>query len=236
MPPVPAQPSQTPGTGTASPAAEAALPAAQPPPLPTAILSRNESSPAAVTGVPWIDRLLAHPFAEMGLLILAVLGFAGLWLLLLARRGRRVAREQPEVAPVIARASPQTSATPSAADDLQRADPWLKMSELERAIGGRFDLPDLDMAAPPAASVPARPPDTASRRQAAPPLDGGLNPQAARPPEIALNQQLARSLELAAACLRRNEVDRARRLLEDVVRSGDETQREFARALLSRLG
>jgi FimV-like protein len=176
----------------------------------------------------------------MGLLILAVLGFAGLWLLLLARRGRRVARQQPKVTPVIAHAPLQTSATTSAADDLQRADPWLKMSELERAIGGRFDLPDLDMGAPQSASTPAaapaRSPDIASRRQASPPLEGELNPQAARPPEIALNQQLARSLELAAACLRRNEVDRARRLLEDVVRSGDETRREFARALLSRLG
>jgi FimV-like protein len=213
VPPVPEQPSETPGTVTASPAAEAALPAAQPSPLPTVTQTSDAPSPAAVTGVPWIDRLLAHPFAEMGLLILAVLGFAGLWLVLLARRGRRVARQQPEVAPVVARAPLQASATQSAADDPQRADPWLKMSELERAIGGRFELPDLDMGTP----------------QPAP-------PSTARPPEGGLNQQLARSLELAAACLRRNEVDRARRLLEDVVRSGDETQREFARALLSRLG
>lgn len=176
----------------------------------------------------------------MGLLILAVLGFAGLWLLLLARRGRRVARPQSEVTPVIARAPLQTIASTSAADDLQRADPWLKMSELERAIGGRFELPDLDMGAPQpvqaSAAVPARPSETAATPQPSRPSEGGLNPQDARPPEIALNQQLARSLELAAACLRRNEVDRARRLLEDVVRSGDETQREFARALLSRLG
>jgi len=61
-------------------------------------------------------------------------------------------------------------------------------------------------------------------------------PVPVKSPDTAAHQQLARSLELAAACLRRNEVDRARRLLEDVVRSGDETQREFARALLSRLG
>jgi FimV-like protein len=110
------------------------------------------------------------------------------------------------------------------------------MSELERAIGGRFDLPNLDMSTPPAAAAPVSALNTAPRPQAFRPSESNPNAQAARPPEIALNQQLARSLELAAACLRRNEVDRARRLLEDVVRSGDETQREFARALLSRLG
>ena len=49
-------------------------------------------------------------------------------------------------------------------------------------------------------------------------------------------QRLAHSLEQAAACLRRNEIEQARSLLEDVLRSGDETQREFARMLLSRLG
>ena len=176
----------------------------------------------------------------MGLLILAVLVLAGLWLLLLARRGSRVTRQQSEITPVAARMPPPTSAAAPAAEDAQRADPWLKMSELERAIGGRFELPDLDMSAPqpaPAsAELSARPLGTALRRETSRPLEGTLNPSPTRLPETAVNQQLARSLELAAACLRRNEVDRARRLLEDVVRSGDETQREFARALLSRLG
>lgn len=175
----------------------------------------------------------------MGLLILAVLGFAGLWLLLLARRGRRVARKPLERMPVAVRTPPPTSAVSSAADDTQRADPWLKMSELERAIGGRFELPDLDMGTPHSAPAPSPVPagslETAPRKQPARPFEGALASIPARLPETAVNQQLARSLELAAACLRRNEVDRARRLLEDVVHSGDDTQREFARALLSRL-
>jgi FimV-like protein len=57
-----------------------------------------------------------------------------------------------------------------------------------------------------------------------------------RPADLGVNQRLAQSLEQAAACLRRNEIDEARRLLEDVIRSGDDTQRDFARLLLSRLG
>ncbi|MBU6189770.1 MAG: hypothetical protein KGR68_10670 [Betaproteobacteria bacterium] len=241
MPPeVPAQPSETPGGLTSSPQTEAAPSSALSPPVPPAIPSSDAPSPTAVTGAPWVDRLLAHPYADMGLLILAVLALAGLWLLLLARRGSRVARQQAEVTPVAARMPPPTSAAAPAADDAQRADPWLKMSELERAIGGRFELPDLEMTAPQPAPASAasspRPVETTSRQVASRPLDDALNPSPTRLPEAAVNQQLARSLELAAACLRRNEVDRARRLLEDVVRSGDETQREFARALLSRLG
>jgi len=185
--------------------------------------------------VAWIDRLLAHRYADMGLLILAVLVFAGLWLLLLSRRGKQVARQQIETQPSVVRPPSPTSAVPAAADDTQRADPWLKMSELERAIGGRFELPDLDMDLPPApgtVSARAKPSETAPSAQ--PPQSSNTPP--VKSPDAAAQQQLARSLELAAACLRRNEVDRARRLLEDVVRSGDETQREFARALLSRLG
>ncbi|MFZ9685683.1 MAG: FimV/HubP family polar landmark protein, partial [Gemmobacter sp.] len=58
----------------------------------------------------------------------------------------------------------------------------------------------------------------------------------ARSADLGVNQRLAQSLEQAAACLRRNEIDEARRLLEDVIRSGDDTQRDLARLLLSRLG
>ncbi len=78
------------------------------------------------------------------------------------------------------------------------------MSELERAIGGKFELPSLDLDAPPR--------EPASERLS-----------------------LAESLEQAAACVRDNDLTRARKLLQDVIRKGDDRQRETARDLLSRL-
>lgn len=110
-----------------------------------------------------------------------------------------------------------------------RAEPTLKMSELERAIGGRFDLPSLDMGS-------SDPPE--SRSASAPSSEtvipsGMTRANAAAPGDEV--RRLAQSLELAAACLRRNEIELARRLLEDVVRGGDETQQAFARSLLSKL-
>lgn len=111
-----------------------------------------------------------------------------------------------------------------------RAEPTLKMSELERAIGGRFDLPSLDMGS-------SDPPE--SRSASAPSSEKTVSPSgmtrasAAAPGDEV--RRLAQSLELAAACLRRNEIELARRLLEDVVRGGDEAQQAFARSLLSKL-
>ena len=147
-------------------------------------------------------------------------------------------KAQQRLAPTPA-ASDRTVASPTAQPvmasdplDAQRADPWLKVSDLERAIGGRFDLPasldmDADDARPVAGVAPAARPSKLSQ-----PPDPASAPLA----EPGATQRLAQSLEQAAACLRRNEIEQARSLLEDVLRSGDETQREFARMLLSRLG
>jgi len=110
-----------------------------------------------------------------------------------------------------------------------RAEPTLKMTELERAIGGRFDLPSLDMDSP-------GPPE--SRSAAAPSGEKAMSSGSTRANDAAPGDEvrrLAQSLELAAACLRRNEIELARRLLEDVVRGGDEAQQAFARSLLSKL-
>ncbi len=175
-------------------------------------------------GEPRVDRSLSHPLANIALMILAVMVLAGSWLLMLARRGRKTGQRPAAPAPAPAPApvpaavrSPSPVPATSAPDDAQRADPWLKMSELERAIGGRFDLPSsLDLESDRTSSDESRP--------------------SAQPSDLGANQRLAQSLEQAAACLRRNQIDEARRLLEAVVRDGDETQREFARTLLSRLG
>lgn len=86
------------------------------------------------------------------------------------------------------------------------AEPRLEMSELEQAIGGRFPLPSLEMEA---AEVERR--------------------------GVRSRESLADSLERAAALVRSNDISQARRLLEDVVRDGDGTQRAAARDLLSRL-
>lgn len=178
-----------------------------------------------------MDQLRAHPLAPIAVLIAAVVVFAGFWLAMLSRRGRK-ATAKPRVDKPVPEAAAAPTPVPDSrgADDSIRAEPTLKMSELERAIGGRFDLPSLDMDPPgppesPSASAPLSEkilPSGTTRANAAGPGD-----------EV---RRLAQSLELAAACLRRNEIELARRLLEDVVRGGDEAQQAFARSLLSKLG
>jgi FimV-like protein len=183
------------------------------------------------------DRFLAHPQADIAILIVAVLLVAGVWLLVLARRGRRAHQRAAASVETPSRVVAPSSIAATDPPGTSRADPWLKMSELERAIGGRFDLPasldmepdDVQPRAAAAAAVAAAP------APAIPPAPSSLQPPA-RSADLGVNQRLAQSLEQAAACLRRNEIDEARRLLEDVIRSGDETQRDFARLLLSRLG
>ena len=91
--------------------------------------------------------------------------------------------------------------------DAQWAEPRLEVSELERAIGGRFSLPSLDM-----------------------------KPEADVRAHAAMRESLADSLERAASLVRSNDIEQARRLLEDVVVRGDDRQRLAARDLLSRLG
>lgn len=183
-------------------------------------------------GVSWVDRYLAHPQADLAILAAAVVMCAGLWLLVLARRGRKAERRAAASIEASRRVAVAPVAAAADSADALRADPWLKMSDLERAIGGRFDLPvsldmESDRSQPRAAATVAAPssPSTPPRVQ---PTE--------RPADLGVNQRLAQSLEQAAACLRRNEIDEARRLLEDVIRSGDDTQRDFARLLLSRLG
>lgn len=95
----------------------------------------------------------------------------------------------------------------NSAPQSQWAEPRLEMSELERAIGGRFALPSLDMDS-------ATQPDSNAMSRAS----------------------LAESLERAATLVRANDLTQARRLLENVVQHGDPSQREAARDLLSRLG
>jgi len=176
-----------------------------------------------------LDQLRAHPLAPIAALIAGVVVFAGFWLAMLSRRGRKAAsprtdKPAPEAAP-----APTLVPDSRAADESMRAEPTLKMSELERAIGGRFDLPSLDMDAP---APPESRSATAPFGNKAVPSGTTRTSTAARGDGIS---RLAQSLELAAACLRRNEIELARRLLEDVARGGDEVQQAFARSLLSKL-
>lgn len=180
------------------------------------------------------------------LAIALVIVLSGGWLLLNGRRSSAGAATAREGTP--REATPRQTSQDAQAGIVrmpanERADPRLELSELQRAIGGRFDLPSLDM-------------DPATDRASAvvPTL---VTPEAVRPspsvapavalPEVApatvvpiiteprLREQMAMRLELASNYIAIDDIDRARELLEEVLRQGDAPQRLRARSLLDRL-
>lgn len=197
-----------------------------------------------MTESPRTDHLPADPLPNAAMLIAAVAVLAGAWLLILGRRGRKSSpRDRVErVAESVV--APPTAARPAEPDE--RADPWIQVSDLERAIGGRFELPSLDMNASEAPSGLSTAPSSAGASSSLPvAIELPPSPAPAEPPSVPATsapapderrQRLARSLALAESCVQRNDSDLARHLLEDVVRSGDADQQNAARALLARLG
>jgi pilus assembly protein FimV len=139
-------------------------------------------------------------------------------------------------------------------------------SELERAIGGRFDLPSLDMepagtaasTSAPARVVAQEPPsfaDLGDFRIDLSALDalqerGGQGTPAGVVQDVVADrgapapgsplfaqwQEMATKLDLAAAYDEIGDKDGARELLEEVMRSGDANQQSKAKSMLSQLG
>jgi len=119
-------------------------------------------------------------------------------------------------------------------------------SDLERAIGGRFELPSLDLNEPligPAAdslqgAVPTLRPTPRGR-------DSSSSSDLNRDPETlsavssglaaVVRQQVAARLELAAAYMDLGDEPRARQLLAQTLIDGDEAQRRIAQRLLNQL-
>jgi FimV-like protein len=155
-----------------------------------------------------------------------------------------------ELPPSPAIASPSTVIRPSTVPLSTSPSPaHADQSDLERAIGGRFDLPSLDLGGPSDATSstgtgsqdvqhPTLRPTPRGTRQS----DGSPSK---RDPESLLavssglaavvRQQVNARLELAAAYMDLGDEPRARQLLAQTLIDGDEAQRSTAQRLLNQL-
>ena len=109
-------------------------------------------------------------------------------------------------------------------------------TDLQKAVDGKFDLPDLDLE-PPTVAAPAEPPS----------LDLDLGPlegDEARPDtEVAVQepedeirwQEMGTKLDLASAYEEIGDKEGARELLDEVLKAGDADQKRRAREMLDRL-
>jgi FimV-like protein len=217
----------------------------------------------------WED-LLAHPWvlpatAAGLLLVTALIG----WSLFGSRQRRPLLGEEPDIpaavtvreaqadTPVVVSlpgSFPQdvaNSSNPSPTPSSPELGPD-GSSPLEKAIGGRFELPSLELGA---SANTAQEPETGAAAKAATGTAAKAAPEAVQEaaaqgvasaspistgPAVAgvspaIRRQMASQLELAAAYLEIGDHERARELLEGVRANGDSQQQQRAREMLNRL-
>ena len=160
----------------------------------------------------------------------------------LALTGSARRESAPNDPPGLAGGSAQPSSSPVGQSSPLAREP----SPLERAIGGRFDLPSLDLDESPAGSEAERaegdaailrptPRGTTQSPSAPMQRDAATNFAVSSGLATVVRQQIDARLELAAAYVDLGDAQRARQLLAQTLIDGDEAQRRTAQSLLNRL-
>lgn len=111
------------------------------------------------------------------------------------------------------------------------------VSDLEKAIGGRFDLPSLDLTGLPELPKAAAAAEGGGAEPDFSAVTLDLEPAAViESPQDAKGQDLDTRLDLAAAFVEIGDKDGARELIEQVLKEGDDGQQKRARGMLEKLG